>query len=53
VLETDPPRLPAIRTYLDLGFRPENVVPEHEAIWRDILATLGTPVGGGGSGFAG
>jgi mycothiol synthase len=41
VLETDPPRLPAIRTYLKLGFVPEIVVPEHQAIWHEILATLG------------
>jgi mycothiol synthase len=41
VLETDPPRLPAIRLYLGLGFRPEHVAPEHEAVWRRILAELG------------
>jgi mycothiol synthase len=41
VLETDPPRLAAIRTYLNLGFVPENVDPEHEAHWRDIRQTLG------------
>ncbi len=40
VLETDPPRLPAIRTYLNLGFRPESVGPEHEAMWRDSFASL-------------
>jgi mycothiol synthase len=40
VLETDPPRLPAIRTYLHLGFRPEPVVPAHEATWPAILAAL-------------
>jgi mycothiol synthase len=45
VLETDPPRLPAIRTYLNLGFRPEHVVPEHEAVWQDILGALAPPVG--------
>ena len=41
VLETDPPRLPAIRVYLDLGFRPEAVGPAHEAMWREIFANLG------------
>jgi mycothiol synthase len=41
VLETDPPRLAAIRTYLNLGFVPENVDPEHETQWREILQTLG------------
>ena len=40
VLETDPPRLPAIRLYLGLGFRPVQVAPEHEAVWRSILAEL-------------
>lgn len=43
VLETDPPRLPAIRVYLGLGFRPEVVTPEHEVIWRDILTTRHPP----------
>ena len=41
VLETDPPRLPAIRVYLGLGFRPESVGTAHEAMWRDIFANLG------------
>jgi mycothiol synthase len=45
VLETDPPRLPAIRVYLGLGFRPEYVAPEHEAVWRGIFAELGTRSG--------
>lgn len=40
VLETDPPRLAAIRTYLQLGFLPEFVDPEHEALWREITAAL-------------
>lgn len=40
VLETDPPRLAAIRTYLNLGFVPENVDPEHEAQWREITQSL-------------
>jgi mycothiol synthase len=41
VLETDPPRLAAIRTYLTLGFVPELVDPEHERIWREIKGVLG------------
>jgi mycothiol synthase len=40
VLETDPPRLPAIRLYLALGFRPEYVASEHDALWRSILVDL-------------
>ena len=40
VLETDPPRLPAIHVYLGLGFRPEPAGPAHEAMWRDIFANL-------------
>jgi mycothiol synthase len=40
VLETDPFRLPAIRTYLNLGFVPENVDPEHERVWREVFANL-------------
>ena len=41
VLETDPPRLPAIRLYLALGFRPEPHDPQDEARWRSVLAALG------------
>ena len=40
VLETDPPRLPAIRVYLDLGFHPEPRAPEDDARWRGILDRL-------------
>jgi mycothiol synthase len=43
VLETDPPRIPAIRTYLKLGFVPEAVEEGHEEVWREIMATLGRP----------
>jgi len=43
VLETDPFRLPALRTYLRLGFLPEPVAPEHEQVWRETLAKLGRP----------
>jgi mycothiol synthase len=40
ILETDPPRLPAIRTYLNLGFAPEIVDPAHEEVWREVTARL-------------
>jgi mycothiol synthase len=40
VLETDPFRLPAIRTYLKLGFVPEHVDPEHERVWREVFEEL-------------
>lgn len=40
VLETDPPRLPAIRTYLKLGFQPEYRAPGQEATWNGILTAL-------------
>jgi mycothiol synthase len=45
VLETDPPRLAAIRTYLRLGFVPEPVDPAHETLWREILAAIDRPPG--------
>lgn len=40
VLETDPPRLPAIQTYLKLGFQPESRAAGQEAIWNGILMEL-------------
>jgi mycothiol synthase len=40
VLETDDFRLPAIKTYLNLGFVPENRHPSHEQRWKDVLAIL-------------
>ena len=40
MLETDPPRLPAIRVYLGLGFRPEPRGPEDDARWRGIRDDL-------------
>ncbi|MGI8644301.1 MAG: GNAT family N-acetyltransferase [Thermomicrobiales bacterium] len=40
VLETDPPRLPAIRTYLHLGFRPEYRAAGEDLVWADILARI-------------
>ena len=45
VLETDPERLPAIRTYLNLGFRPVPLEPRQRPVWRGILASLGEPPG--------
>jgi mycothiol synthase len=39
VLETDPPRLSAIRTYLKLGFRPEFRAGQ-EAVWSGILEQI-------------
>ena len=46
VLETDTFRLPAIRLYLGLGFRPEPIVPEHEMTWREILIRVGVDLPG-------
>lgn len=40
VLDTDDDRLPAIRTYLALGFVPENVEADHPERWRRIVADL-------------
>lgn len=40
VLETDPPRLPAIRTYLGLGFGPEPRDVAQERVWREIVDGL-------------
>jgi mycothiol synthase len=40
VLETDPPRLPAIRLYLALGFRPESAEPAQDDVWREVLAAI-------------
>ena len=42
VLETDPPRLPAIRTYLNLGFRPEYRAAGHDLVWTGILRRIGS-----------
>jgi ribosomal protein S18 acetylase RimI-like enzyme len=41
VLETDDWRVPAIKTYFTLGFRPENACPTHPDRWNRILETLG------------
>lgn len=40
VLETDDFRVPAIRIYLDLGYRPENVDPTHGNRWRVVLRDI-------------
>jgi mycothiol synthase len=40
VLDTDDYRLPAIRTYLAVGFVPDNVEADHADRWRRIVAEL-------------
>ena len=40
VLETQDHRLPAIQTYLKLGFAPEYIQPSHQARWDIILEQL-------------
>lgn len=40
VLETDDHRLPAIRTYLNLGFTPEEADPSHPERWQAIHEAL-------------
>ena len=40
VLETEPFRRPAIRTYLNLGFQPEPRGPEQAEVWQKILAEV-------------
>ncbi len=41
VLDTDDYRLPAIRTYLALGFVPDMLEADHAERWRAIFAELG------------
>jgi mycothiol synthase len=41
VLDTDDYRLPAIRTYVALGFAPEMLEADHADRWRAVLAELG------------
>ncbi len=43
VLETDDPRLPAIRTYLALGFVPEDIHTTHPERWTAVFEQLGRP----------
>jgi len=40
VLNTDDFRLPAIKTYLNLGFKPEYTDEDHKARWEAVLAKL-------------
>jgi mycothiol synthase len=40
ILTTDDFRLPAIRTYLRLGFSPENTDPSHTLRWAEVLRQL-------------
>ena len=40
ILDTDDDRLPAIRTYLALGFLPEMVEVDHPQRWRKAMAEL-------------
>ncbi|MCJ7822097.1 MAG: GNAT family N-acetyltransferase, partial [Armatimonadetes bacterium] len=40
-LDTDDFRLPAIRLYLALGFRPELTHESHAERWRDVRRELG------------
>jgi len=40
-LETDDYRLPAIKTYLNLGFEPLLVHENQRDRWRNILSALG------------
>lgn len=44
VLQTDDFRLPAIVTYLKLGFVPEHSHPTHAQRWEDIAKELGRPI---------
>ena len=44
VLETDDHRLPAIKTYWKLGFRPHKAAPDHAERWARILDELGCGV---------
>jgi mycothiol synthase len=40
ILDTDDDRLPAIRTYLALGFSPEMVEDDHPTRWRRVMADV-------------
>ena len=45
-LFTDDWRLPAIKTYLNLGFEPEIIHESHPARWKVVFETLGVAVNG-------
>jgi hypothetical protein len=47
ILDTDDDRLPAIRTYLALGFSPEMLEDDHSTRWRRAMAEV--HAGGQGS----
>lgn len=40
ILETNEPNLPALKTYLKLGFHPRLLAPHHKARWKQIFAAL-------------
>ncbi len=44
VLETDDDRLPAIKTYQNLGFAPENRHDSHPERWGEIFANLAAAI---------
>ncbi len=41
---TDDWRLPAVKTYLNLGFEPEIIHESHPARWKAVFETLGVAV---------
>lgn len=43
VLETDDPRLPAIRIYLGIGFQPEPYMAGHAGRWEAVMKALTRP----------
>lgn len=43
ILDTDDHRIPAIKTYLKLGFEPEFLSAKHEERWQKVLAAI-TPL---------
>lgn len=43
-LTTDDPRLPAIKTYLKLGFEPDNWHESHAARWQAVKANFGLDI---------
>jgi mycothiol synthase len=45
VLETDDTRLPAIKTYQNLGFQPEHTHESHPERWAEVIARLLAAIG--------